>query len=288
MCRRRRLAFVACAMAGLLGLPRPSWADDESKKTCASAFTSAQRLMRSGRLLEAKKMLMVCGGPQCPTVMHPDCEQWLASVEASMPTVVFQMSVAMGGPPPDVHVAVDDGEGMLFDGRALSMDPGTHEVSFVAEGFVTEHRRVVVSEGEKLHRETVQLARVPDLAAAKQGDLPPGAERRSPRSRVTAPVVLAATAAVAAGVAAVILGVRARSDDRGLEQCSPNCTHERADQVKREYLWTNVSIGVAIAGVATAAVLFLLHGDGTPPSGSVAFGVDVTTNALAPTMTGRF
>jgi hypothetical protein len=284
---RRRLAIAAWVMAGLLG-SRPAWADDQSKKTCASAFTSAQRLMRSGQLLEARKMLVVCGGPQCPTVMHPDCNRWLAAVETSTPTVVFQVSAAKGAPPPDVQVVVDDGESMPFDGRALSMDPGTHEVSFVAEGFAPEHRRVVVSEGEKLHRETVELVRVPDRPAPKQDVLPPAAERSAHRSRITAPVVLASTAGVAAGVAAVILGVKARGDDRGLGQCSPNCTRERADQVRSEYLWTNVSIGVAVAGVATAAGLFLLRGDGAPPTSSVAFGVDVTAKALAPTVTGRF
>jgi hypothetical protein len=242
--------------------------------------------MRGGKLVEARKMLVLCGGPQCPTVMHPDCEKWLASVEASMSTVVFQVS-AKGGPPPEVHVTVDGGESMPYDGRALSMDPGRHEVSFVANGYVAEHRRVVVSEGEKLHRETVELVRVPELALARPGAAP-AAEPSVHRLRITVPVVLASSAALAASVAAVIFGVKARRDDRALELCSPTCPRERADHVRSEYLWTNISIAVSVTGVATAAALLFLQGDASRPTGSVALGFDVSTKALAPTLSGKF
>lgn len=282
--------IMACAICGVLAPARPGRADDDSKKTCASAFSGAQRLMRGGRLLEARKMLLLCGGPQCPAVMHPDCQQWLASVEASTPTVVFQVSAGKGELSGDVAITVDDGESMPLDGRALSMDPGAHEVTFVADGFVTTHRRIVVSEGEKLHRESVEMLPVPAAVAtdARPAPGPAETERGVRRSRLTAPVLVASGAALAAGALAVYLGLKARSDDRGLGQCSPSCTRDRVDQVKSEYLWTNVSIGLAVAGLATATVLVLVHGDPAQPRGKLAFAIDVKANALAPTVTGKF
>lgn len=283
-----RLVAFACAMAGLLCFSSQGRADDEAKKTCASAFASGQRLMRSGRLLEARKMLVLCGGPQCPAVMHPDCQQWLDSVEASTPTVVFQVSAAKSDPPGDIKVAVDDGESMAFDGRALPMDPGTHEVTFVADGFAPAHRRMVVSEGEKLHRETIELVPVRQVADGRSSLPAAEAVPASHRGRVTTGVVIASAVGVAAGTAAVILGLKARADDRGLDQCKPNCTQERVSQIRSEYLWTNLSIGLAVTGVATATVLLLLHGDSAKTPARMALGVDVRANALAPTLTGRF
>ncbi len=51
------LALLACLVWALLGSPAKVRADDEadaSKKTCAGAFASGQRLMRSWHLLEAR------------------------------------------------------------------------------------------------------------------------------------------------------------------------------------------------------------------------------------------
>lgn len=280
------IAFAVCAYwAG------PAHAQDDAKRACAAAFTSAQRLMRSGDLLEAKKKLVFCGGAECPAVMHADCQQWLSSVEASMPTVVFQVSSATGAAPEGAKMSLDGAEAILLDGRALPVNPGEHEAVFEASGFRTSSRRLVVSEGEKLRREVVVLDPVPApkvtaelpakrlVTASQPGKIPPS-------RRLTVPVIVAASGAVLAGAGAVYFGLKARSDDRDLDHCTPGCTRDEVDHVRREYVLTNLSIGLAVAGVAAASLLYVYSGKTTSPTTTV--GLNAGPGLLGLSATGSF
>jgi hypothetical protein len=271
--RRALLASLLCAR---LLWPAEARADEESKKTCAAAFTSAQRLMRSGSLLEARKKLVLCGGPQCPAVMQPDCQQWLASVENSIPTVVFQVSASTGVPPQEVRLALDGGDAVALDGRALSLDPGPHSATFTADGFRPVTKPFALSEGTKLQREMVSMEALPPAPRIEivPKPAPPLAPPES-KSRLTLPIIFALSGTVLASAGAVYFGVNARRDDRDLESCYGNCTQPQVDRVQREYLWTNISIGVAAAGLATAVVLWLVQRRSTPPSTNSASGVGV-------------
>jgi hypothetical protein len=291
---RHCLSVLTCVVcAWLLGTPRAR-ADEESKRTCASAFANAQRLMRAGSLLEAKKKLVICGGPQCPVAMHPDCQQWLASVEASIPTVVFQVALAPGQSAGTVQLSVDGGDPVPLDGRAVSIDPGTHDVTFVASGFRPTTKHFVVSEGEKLRREVVTLA--PSLEVRRNDERagpialapaqPQAGEGRA--SRVTAPVIIAGSGAVLAGIGALYFGVKARSDDRQLSNCTPDCPRGQVDDVRRGYLLTNLSIGVAAVGLTTAIVLYLLQGRSVKRPMSSALGIGPGPTGLGTTATTTF
>lgn len=207
-----------------------------------------------------------------------------------MPTVVFRVSSPDGAVPAQVTLAIDDQPATPLDGRAVSMDPGAHEVTLAASGFVTAHKHVVVSEGEKLHGEAVELLPLsvsegkPEAVAVVQAPK----QVAQPRRWLSTPVLIASSVAVAAGAAALTLGLKARSDDRGLDSCTPDCARETVDHVRREYLWTNVSIGIAVAGAATAAILWAVRGSSAPGTQSLALGLDVESHGLSPTLTGRF
>ncbi len=270
-------------------------ADEESKRMCASAFANAQRLMRAGNLLQAKTKLIQCGGLECPAAMHPDCQQWLSSVEASIATVVFEVSSAEGRPTGEVRMAVDGGESGALDGRAVSFDPGAHDITFVASGFAPTTIHVVVSEGEKLRREVVRLASLPvtrqlgtpalraNVAPTESGD------SKVRGTRLTTPIILAASGAALAGASAVYFGLKARSDDRKLDGCAPSssCTRDATDQVGREYLWTNLSIGLAAASATTAIVLFLIHGRATAAP-TTSLSISLGPDGFGPVATGTF
>jgi hypothetical protein len=253
--------------------------------------------MRTGSLLEARKKLVLCGGPECPDVMHADCQRWLSSVEASLPTVVFQVSSSSGSAPSAVRVSLDGTEAILLEGRALPMDPGEHEAVFEAVGFRSSSRHLVVLEGEKLRREVVILDPVPapkvvsELPAKRLVPPSPAANPptvdASPRRRLTMPVVVAGSVAVLAGAGAIYLGLAARSDERDLDLCRPGCSHEQVDHVKREYLLANVSIGLAAAGVTTAVVSYLLQGKSSSPP-VATLGLDLGHDQLGLNATGRF
>lgn len=283
---RSRGAWI-CLLSASLAWPGRGEAEEDAKKVCAAAFANGQRLMRSGSLIEARKQLVLCGGSQCPAVMQAECQQWLSSVEASTPTVVFQVPSTSGGRPADVRLSVDGGDFVSLDGRAVSMDPGSHDVTIVASGFATVRTRVVVSEGEKLHHESVTLAPAsppPDVSLAAS-TAPVHHESGRRPSRLVVPIAVASSVAALAGITAVYFGVKARSDDRNLDRCTPNCSRTAVDDVKGEYLWTNVSIGLAAAGVVTAVVLFLVGRTPTPDSTRASIGVGVVPYGFAATLT---
>jgi hypothetical protein len=262
---------------------------------CASAFANAQRLMKVGNLIEAKAKLIQCGGLECPAAMHPDCQQWLSSVEASIATVVFEVSSAKGQPASDVRMTVDSGESIVLDGRAVSFNPGPHDITFEAAGLSPTTKHVVVSEGEKLRREAVRLDPLP---LPPQRDIPTGPASvtptaaindRSRDTRLTAPVITTASVAVLAGASAIYFGLKARSDDRNLDGCAPtsSCSRQATDQIRREYLWTNLSIGLAAASATTTLVLFFIHGGSTTsPDTSLSFSL--RPDGFGPVATGRF
>jgi hypothetical protein len=293
----RWFSLIACSLCMGVAWTPLGRADEGDKKACAAAFANAQRQMRSGNLIEAKKSLILCGGPQCPTAMHPDCQQWLSSVESSIATVVFRVSSASGPPPSEVVVSVDGGEAVRLDGRAVSVDPGAHEVSVEAPGYRTTTKRIVVSEGDRLRNELVILAPLEEIRREDHDFLPGQAiplvaqSTEAPSSRWTLPIVIASSVAVLGGLGAVYFGVKARSDDRQLESCTPDCTWDAVDRVKREYLWTNLSIGLAAAGITTATLLWVIKGHpgrATNRPATTTLGLGAGPSGLGPVVTGRF
>jgi hypothetical protein len=283
------------ALCVLLASPTAVHAGDDAKKMCASAFASAQRLMKAGNLIEAKTKLIQCGGLECPAAMHPDCEQWLSSVEASIATIVFEVSSAEGRPANDVRITVDGGDTITLDGRAVSFNPGPHDVAFEAAGLSRATKHLVVSEGEKLRRENVRLAPLlvtrPSMPPAQPARVTPTVtgDTRSRASRLTTPVIVAASVTALAGASAIYFGLKARSDDRNLDGCAPSssCSRQATDQVRREYLWTNVSIGLAAASATTAIVFFLIH-DGSTPAPTTRLSIHLGPDGFGPVATGTF
>src|SRR6185436_10965278 len=107
------LASVAAAPAA-----RADEADD-----CIAAHTEAQRLRKQGKLLEARKQLLFCGGKTCPGMLMSDCSTWLTEVEGEVPSIV----PALRGPAgeiADARVLVD---GALvrerIDGQPIELEP---------------------------------------------------------------------------------------------------------------------------------------------------------------------
>jgi hypothetical protein len=254
-----RRAVVVSLLCTQLLWPAGAHGEEDMKKTCAAAFSTAQRLMRSGSLLEARKKLVLCGGPQCPAVMRPDCQEWLGGVEKSIPTVVFQVSPETLAMPQDVRLTLDDGEPFALDGRAIGVDPGAHTITFAAEGFRPVSRQFVVSEGERLRREIATLEPLPPTPRVEEPRLnliPPAPVAKK---GITVPIIIALSGSALATAGAITFGVKARSDERDLESCYTHCPDAEVSHVRKEYLLTNIFIGVAAVGLATSVVLWILH-----------------------------
>ncbi len=279
-----------CALGTGTTWTTPSGARDTSKERCLAAYDSAQVLLRDGSLIDAREKLVFCGGAECPQVMHADCQRWLLEVEASIPTVVFQVEYASGAATGPATVSINGGEPVPLDGRAMSVNPGQHEVTFSAEGFQTTSKVLVFSEGEKLRREVVVLEQMPDASAASElapAEVP-GDDASSSGFPFTLPIILASSAAVVGGAGLVYFGLEARDGDERLDDCSPNCTQDRVDGVKQDYLMANLSLGLGVIGLVTATALVVLQYPDDATAVTVPFGLQLQPLAHGVSVAGHF
>ena len=108
----------------LVWSPR-AYADD--KQLCVSAYEETQSLRKEGQLRKARERVLTCVQESCPAVVRKDCAQWLPEIEASIPTIVFEVRGPSGGETSDVRVFFD---GQLLaerlDGKAIAVEPGEH------------------------------------------------------------------------------------------------------------------------------------------------------------------
>jgi hypothetical protein len=75
----------------------------------------------------------------------------------------------------------------------------------------------------------------------------------------------------------------ARTDNMSLAGCSPNCSRESVDHIRHLYLAADVSFGVGVAAVGTAAWLLLTSTPKNEVPAHSAYGIDVR-----PTRSGAF
>jgi hypothetical protein len=248
-------------------------------------------MKRAGHLLEAQEKLVYCASSECPELMHRDCEAWLAEVEASIATVVFQVKDPSGATSMPAQVALDGGQPVSLDGRALSLDPGKHQVTFSARGMRTLSKVYVFAEGDKLRHETVVLqpaARPGAPAVTTRHDERDGQRERPAGFAMTLPMVLAGTVALAGAAGFAYFGLTARAEDRALGRCAPECTRDRVTDVKRDYLLANLSLGVGATGLGVCAVLVALEAARPTASTMTSIGLAPQPSAQWLAVSGRF
>ncbi|HWO09989.1 MAG TPA: hypothetical protein VNN80_10935 [Polyangiaceae bacterium] len=289
-----RRKYAGALLAAVLGaaIPRAAAADDGVDQ-CMQSYEVGQRLRREGDLVGAAAELLVCGGPACPVRMQGDCQRWLDDIERATPAVVFRVRNERGAWLTHVTASIDGAAPRRLDGRALAMNPGEHVIVFEREGYRPLRTPVIVSEGEKLERRVVTLAALsppaeagvepaPIEPAAPPPSVPPtpAADGRS----LWGPLALGGVA-VAGGVGFAYFGVRAQGREADLEQCTPNCSRDRVDDVKDDYLRANISLGIGLAGLVGAGLWLLLDRPEAPDGGPRASGArDVRSSfGLGPT-----
>jgi hypothetical protein len=245
---------------------------EEGPAQCLQAYEDGQRLRRQGDLLSAAQQLLVCGGPACPVRMQRDCQRWSDEVQRSLPAVVFRVRGADHANLPGASITIDGGAPQPLDGRALHMNPGQHQVVFEHPGYVPLRTPVFITEGEKLEPHDVTLTALSELGRAPLAPLPAlplepaPAAPRAHRSW-TGPVAAGAVAALG-GVGLAYFGSSAKSGERALDRCTPDCSPGSVDAVKRDYLMANLSLGVGVAALIGAGLMLLLDDDAAPSANS--------------------
>src|SRR5262245_49024443 len=130
--RRGASAFLVAAV--LLGIGDRASAADE-KLACVTAAETAQQQRSANKLRQARASLHICARDVCPAVVRSDCTQWLAEVEASVPTIVLRAQDPRGADLTDVKVQLDGAPiADKIDGLPIEVDPGQHVLSWEHTG----------------------------------------------------------------------------------------------------------------------------------------------------------
>ncbi|MBX3219147.1 MAG: hypothetical protein KF795_01430 [Labilithrix sp.] len=252
---------AALAVTVALGLAMPSLgraapAGKADTSACIAAFDQGQRARSDRQLRRAEAELLVCTQETCPAVLRADCAGVLRSVQAAVPTIVLAADDGEGHDLTDVtvHVGAERvAEGL--DGRAIELDPGTHDFRFERRGGAPVTVHVVLREGEK--NRVVRASFAKAAASVTPPSLPAGdAEERAAKRPMAGYLVPAGLAAL--GVAAfAVAGVSRLSFDSDVDdmrsRCAPECTQaERAD-LSSTLVTANVALGVGIGAIVLAA-----------------------------------
>jgi hypothetical protein len=224
-------------------------ADD--KQDCGAAFSAAPDLTKAGRLLDARAALVKCASEVCPTNMRPLCADDLRHLEPQIPTIVLVAKTGKGQDVLDVRVT-EDARPLVdrIDGRAVSLDPGSHRFRFERTNGLAVEVAAMLHEGEKGRTVTAVF---PDEASTQQ---PLRTDERTGRP-IPWTVYVAAGVAVVATAGFATFGLRGISERSDLSSCQGTCTHDQVQQVRDSYLVANVSLGAAVVAAGIAVVLFL-------------------------------
>ncbi len=211
---------------------------------CADAAVSGQKLRRAGRLREAREQFVSCSQARCVREVSDRCVAWLREIDAALPSIVIVVKDQRGADYTGGRLYVDGIESRdALLGRPIHLDPGIHLLKFddVAK-FVTAEERLVVREGEKERRHTLNIPYPP----------PPRAV-----STMVGVAVLGGVGVVASGLFGYF-GLKGVSD-RTQFGCESGCSNEDFHQVRTEFAVASVALGVAVVSLTAAGVLYLLR-----------------------------
>jgi hypothetical protein len=243
----RSILVAGLSASALAALPARAQAPaEDATQVCIAAHVDAQRLQKAGKLRDARAAVIRCADPACPAVLIEECGALFTSLEKAIPTVVFAAQDADGH---DIAtVRVQEGEATIaprLDGKAVEVDPGEHRFRFERPGAPPVETTVVVREGERGRRVAVRFAGAAKLETAAEGPI-------TPAFWAVGAVGLTGLALFGA-LGGAGLAERANLDDRG---CAPRCPTDDVDLVRSLFLGADVSLGVGLAALATAPILY--------------------------------
>jgi hypothetical protein len=236
---------------------------------CARAYENSQEQRGAGAIFAARLELQRCRRDDCPAFIRNDCSRWSKEVETQQPTVIFS---AKRGSQALTEVRVAIGDRVLVERlneRAVELDPGEYDFRFETSdgGLIVLHALIQAGNKDRL----VQVEFAPSVQAPRAPARRAGASeatvRVAPAEKRTAAASAAGTDVLpwvflAAGAASlgtgVGLSVWGHNQELHLrETCAPTCTDAQVQPVSTKYLLSNISFGVGLVSLSTAAYLFL-------------------------------
>jgi hypothetical protein len=255
------LAMALTTASGEAAPPAVSAESSESARlspdraACLSAHRAAQELRQSSKLVEAGQKLLICSSASCPGPVISDCGTWINELEEATPTLVFEIEVN-GHAATEAKVFVDDVPVADWS-HAVKVDPGTHTVRAELPPFDAHEEKLLMAEGHR--RRLVSIT----FASSKPPQQPPvdTGLKESPGGSPERPVPVVVYPLVAAGVLGLagfgVFGGLGRAKQNDLERsCESHCTDHDLSLMKTEYLIGDVSLGVGVAALIGAAVVY--------------------------------
>jgi hypothetical protein len=297
---KRMIQIGACAAALVAWLPR---AESAKKSACAASWREGESMVKASKLRQAKVAMLKCAAPSCGARLRQECSQRIVEIEADIPTIVPVIKKSDGAPVTDVEMIMD-GEKLTsrIDGKAVMVDPGSHEFTFKSAGGVLATYKTVVLPGQRNRSIEVTLrswgqdpvvrTRVPSgsLAASMQGsnseDFKLAYEDDDSRGmRFTAPTyVMAAVGAL--GISGYgVMNYWGNRDNQRLDSCRPDCNPARVNRIRRLYQGALISLGVGAVALAGATYLYFTS-DSPSRSAEVAANLPRYRLDVQPTASG--
>ena len=221
----------------------------------------------SGKLLQGREAFLKCSATSCPAQIQRDCLNYMEQIQLQIPSVAFRVS-ADGVSRADVKVYVD-GALVLerLNGKALDLNPGSHDVRVVLEPYAPHEEALVVTEGDKFR--IVEVKFVTPLVAA--GD--PGVPQRKMHRPIPVSTYVFGGVGVAALISGAIWGTSSYMLKKDLEHdCAPFCQEESVDVLRQRSMIADISWGVSAVSLSVAGILYLLRPE-VPVESSVEVGV---------------
>jgi hypothetical protein len=244
--RARIVGYLALAIGCFAA--RRALADD--KLICVRAADVAQEQRTAGKLREARASLHTCAREICPALVRSDCTQWLAEVEASMPTIVIRAQNAHGENLADVQIELD-GRRLTdrLEGLPIDVDPGPHALAWRRDGKVAQ-QEIVIHTAEKNRTVMLRIDSGDALPAARTPGAPPSEDRFRP----VAAAWIFAGVAVAGATSFGYFGLRGGSEVSDMRNdCAGHCPASQVDAAHQKLLIADISLAAAVlsAGLAT-------------------------------------
>lgn len=262
--RRRALLhrvglWLGVLVLALLACPDLRAAEPPDQQLCLDSYTQSQRLRKAGKLIEARQHLLICSQSQCPAVVTTDCVPWLSELERNLPSIVVAAKGPDGKDTVHVRVLIDDKPvSESLDGRAIPVDPGTHELSFEHHGKAPIVRQLVMQVGQKNRRVEVSFAPPPPTAVAPPP--PPPEQAPAERGEPIAGYVLTGVGVLGLGSFA-LFGLMGKGEaDEYEDTCAPtkSCDEDDVSSTETKLLVADISliVGVAALGVGVGLILY--------------------------------
>jgi hypothetical protein len=227
-----------------------------SRAECLDAHRNAQELKQSAKLVEAQEHLLVCSSGSCPGAIISDCGNWIAELEQTTPSMVFEVRVD-GKEALEATVLVD-GRPVADRAHAVKVNPGRHTVRVELAPFPPREQDVVLPEGQRMRLISIEFesksrepAPAPFVGVAPRA---PARERIRPTPGLVYPLLGLGIAGAAGFGVFTFLG---KSEQNRLEdECEPSCSDGDLQEMKRWYTIGDISAGVGVAALLGAGIVY--------------------------------